>query len=184
MAFFELQVWFEIEVLFSDSIIRFKSLKKMSTPQPGSHWSSKSKWGPLFWQLGHLVSFAYADSNPSNEQREQTARFYESLASVLPCEECKGDYAQLLEKNPVRNHLKNRETLSRWFYDIHNQVNAKLGKPITLSYEKVKEMYLSCQSHKEEVQHCKRSSNSKNILILFLVVALVAIIGYAVATRK
>lgn len=147
-------------------------------------WNSKSKWGPLFWQLGHLVSFAYAESNPSKEQQEQTARFYESLASVLPCEECKSDYGQLLQQDPVRRHLKDRETLSRWFYDIHNRVNQKLGKPITLTFDQVKEIYLSCQSTKEEVKQCKKQSNSKTIWIVVLAFLVLFLVGFAALVRK
>jgi len=147
-------------------------------------WNSKSTWGPLFWQLGHLVSFAYPEHAPSAEQREQTARFYESLASVVPCEECKTDYAAILAVNPVRPHLGNRDALSRWFYGVHNQVNAKLGKPVTLSYEQVKQRYLACQSQQQAVQSCQRSLGSQRVFIALLSIALVALVLYLIVSSK
>lgn len=148
------------------------------------NYRSKSTWGPLFWQLGHLVSFAYPEERVSSEQREQTARFYESLSSVLPCSECKTDYAAILTRDPVRPHLANRDTLSRWFYNVHNQVNAKLNKPITLSYDQVKARYLSCQNQEQEVKTCKKNLGGSRFLIIILAISLIVLIAYLLIAKK
>lgn len=149
-----------------------------------SAWSSKAKWGPMFWELGHLVSFAYPESAPSAEQREQTARFFESLSSVVPCEECQHDFAELLGKYPVREHLSCRESVSRWFYDMHNKVNQKLGKPIVLSYEDVKQQYLACATKSKEIQACKKTSSNQKIIIGAMAVILIGLLVVIFATRK
>jgi hypothetical protein len=146
--------------------------------------TGKSKWGPMFWQLGHLVSFAYAEQNPTSQQREQTARFYESLSSVLPCDECKVDYAGILASDPVRPHLNSRDDLSRWFYNVHNKVNAKLGKAITLTYDQVKDRYLTCQSQTQEVQTCKKNLGGQRIWIIVLAAALISLLAYLFVTKN
>lgn len=151
---------------------------------PTEPLNSKKAWGPLFWQLGHLVSFAYPLASPTAQQREQTARFYESLASVVPCDECKTDYAAILANDSVRPHLDGRESLSRWFYNVHNKVNAKLGKPISLSYDEVKQRYLSCQSQEQEVKSCKKSLGGQRIFTVILAIGLALLLVYFFATRK
>ena len=149
-----------------------------------SAWSSKAKWGPMFWELGHLVSFAYPERAPSAEQREQTARFYESLSSVVPCEECQHDFAELLTKFPVRQHLSCRDTLSRWFYEMHNKVNQKLGKPITLSYDDVKHQYLACATKSKEIQACKETSSNQKMIIWVLSLVLIVLLIVIFVTKQ
>ena len=142
------------------------------------------RWGPMFWDLCHLVSFTYPDKCTPHE-REQTARFYESLACVLPCEECKRDFGGMLQRYPVRSYLDSPESLSRWAYDLHNMVNAKLGKPVNVTFEQARKRYVRCH---EETKECKRdleqctaaNSQQKTTNTLLLVFALVALVvgGY------
>jgi hypothetical protein len=40
-------------------------------------------------------------------------------------------------------HFKNRNSLTKWLYDLHNQVNNKLGKKFDLSYKDVCKYYES-----------------------------------------
>ena len=153
-----------------------------SPPAPAQIESlvSRDRWGPMFWDLCHLVSFTFPD-NASEHQKEQTARFFESLASVLPCEECKRDFGGMLQRYPVRSYLDSRDSLSRWAYDVHNMVNAKLGKPITVSYEQAKKRYVPCQ---QETQECRRdleqctaaASQQKTANMVLLVFALIALV--------
>ena len=132
----------------------------------------------MFWDLCHLVSFAYPEQ-PTTAQREQTARFYESLSSVLPCEECKTDYASLLRQFPVRDYLDSRDRLSRWCYDLHNRVNVKLGKPITVSYEQARARYsrfspeaAQCQQQLVECKSTKKRCGSSALILAIAILAI------------
>jgi hypothetical protein len=56
------------------------------------------------------------------------------------------------------NTMKNRESLSTWLYELHEEINRMLGKKSNLSYEDVKLRYEMFRSR------ClgKASSKSKN----------------------
>ena len=46
---------------------------------------------------------------------------------VLPCKYCRASFHDYLKLQPLTYEIMgNRETFSRWMYDIHNRVNAKL----------------------------------------------------------
>lgn len=103
--------------------------------------TSKKTWGRIFWNMGHIVTFSYPE-NPTQIEKEQTARFFESFGYVLPCEECKVDYRVMMSNYPVRDYVENREKLSKWFYDIHCIVNDKLGKP-SPPFEEVEKRFIT-----------------------------------------
>lgn len=102
-------------------------------------------WGPKLWFSLHCISFGYPEQ-PTPEQREKYKQFFESIQYVLPCiycrESCSKMYHQL--NNQISDeHFKDRKSLTKWLYDLHNQVNNKLGKKFDLSYHDVCKYYES-----------------------------------------
>lgn len=98
-------------------------------------------WGPSAWKFLHSVSFAYPD-NPSQEEKRQNIDLILNLQYILPCYACREHVKQNLRTmNFNINHMKNKETFSRFIYDLHNEVNKMLGKPKYKTYEEVKKMY-------------------------------------------
>ena len=98
-------------------------------------------WGPPLWHSLHTMSFNYP-VNPTEEQKKQYYTFFYSLRWTLPCRYCRENYVKNLKKMPLnKDVLKNRDSLSRWLYNFHNLVNEATGKPITLSYEEVRDRY-------------------------------------------
>ena len=55
--------------------------------------------------------------------------------------------------------MKNRETFSRYVYDLHNHINIMLGKKNTLKYDEVRERYENfrsrCSKEKTEAKKFK-----------------------------
>jgi hypothetical protein len=89
---------------------------------------SKAKdWGPGAWKFLHEITFFYPD-HPSEVQQTQAQHLFQSLRTLLPCEECRLHYDAELTKYPPLT--KSKDTLSQWLIDLHNRVNARLGKPI------------------------------------------------------
>ena len=77
----------------------------------------------------HLTAASYPE-NPSDEVRRSHEMFFRSLQHVLPCAGCRKGYAYLIE-GPVRLTravFDDRLALFRWTVELHNAVNAKLGK--------------------------------------------------------
>lgn len=100
-------------------------------------------WGPSGWRFIHYVALGYPD-DPSEYDKMSYKRYYESLADVLPCQGCADHYKKNIAKMPIDSHLKDRESLLRWTFDIHNEVNQFKGKPI-LDYEDALKLYTQKQ---------------------------------------
>ncbi len=98
-------------------------------------------WGPGMWHFMHTMSFNYP-TNPSKDDIEHYKNFVINLKNVLPCGKCRDNFSNLLKKYPLTNkHLKNRETFSRYIYEVHEMVNKSLNKKSNLSFEQVRNTY-------------------------------------------
>lgn len=93
---------------------------------------SPETWGPSMWLMVHLIAATYP-ANPTQEDKERYAAFFHSLRDVLPCEGCRRGYDTILRTAPTQltpQVFATTETLFKWTVDVHNRVNAKLGKPV------------------------------------------------------
>jgi len=103
-------------------------------------------WGPAAWHLLHTISFNYP-TNPTNENKKHYKEYVESLTNVLPCKYCRMNLKNNLKAHPIRTcHMKNRETFSKYIYNLHEIVNKMLGKKSGLSYCDVRERYENFRS--------------------------------------
>lgn len=113
-------------------------------------------WGPPLWHSLHTISFNYP-VKPSEKQKEEYKSFFKGIGKVLPCKYCRDNFKKNLKVLPLNKKVfKNRETLSRWVYQLHELVNKNLGKKSGLSYEMVQDRYENFRSR------CIDSSKSKN----------------------
>ena len=100
-----------------------------------------SVWGPSMWLTLHMISFNYP-VKPTKTEQKQYYDYFVSLGNVLPCGYCRNNYSNNLKQTKFSKAVfKNRNTLSRWVYKLHNQINKMLGKPKYLTYVKVREQY-------------------------------------------
>lgn len=51
------------------------------------------------------------------------------MTELIPCPVCREHYKKHLQKLPLSPHLDRRDDLFRWTVELHNEVNATLGKP-------------------------------------------------------
>jgi uncharacterized membrane protein YgaE (UPF0421/DUF939 family) len=122
-------------------------------------------WGPAMWHYLHMMSFNYP-VNPTPENKKQYKEFIVSLKNVLPCKYCRINLANNLKKKPLLAcHMANRETFSRYVYELHETVNKMLHKKSNLSYCDVRERYehfrSRCTDEKPKVFNFKQSSTRK-----------------------
>ena len=101
-----------------------------------------AEWGPAGWTFLHCVGFAYPE-RATVEERQRMYAFLASVGSVLPCRRCRS-HCDAYVRSHVRGTsapcLAGREEVSMFLVEMHNDVNARLGKP-RLPYEEVKAMY-------------------------------------------
>jgi hypothetical protein len=96
-------------------------------------------WGPHLWFILHVISFEYPVV-PNELDKRIYHDFYTSIKDILPCDICKKHYRDHINKYPLTPHLDSRSTLVKWVIQVHNFVNASLGKPV-LSVEHVIDIY-------------------------------------------
>jgi hypothetical protein len=98
-------------------------------------------WGPAQWHMLHTISFNYP-VNPTEEQKNNYRNYILSLQNVLPCGACRKNLSNNLKNYPLTiQHMKNRDTFSRYIYNLHEIVNEMLEKKSGLSYCDVRERY-------------------------------------------
>ena len=100
-----------------------------------------SVWGPSLWHSLHTISFNYP-LNPSMDDKKRYRQFILRLKYVLPCKYCRINLKQNFKCLPLQmKDMKNRETFSRYMYQLHELVNKMLGKKSGLKFCDVKERY-------------------------------------------
>ena len=100
-----------------------------------------SVWGPVFWFFLHTMSFNYP-VKPTEENKKYYRDFILSLRHILPCKYCRDNFALNIKKLPLTmDKMKNRETFSRYVYDLHEVINTMLNKKSHLSYEDVRDRF-------------------------------------------
>lgn len=90
-------------------------------------------WGPVLWKKLHSVTFNYPlqidENNPNDvELRNRVRKLFMELKTAIPCRKCRLSYREFIKRYPIEPHLNGQYSLSKWLYDIHNMVNAKLRK--------------------------------------------------------
>jgi len=98
-------------------------------------------WGPAVWHSLHMISFNYP-VEPTKEEKKHYRDFVINLQNVLPCKYCRMNLKKNFKTLPLTmDCMKNRETFSKYIYNLHETINKMLGKKSGLSYCDVRERY-------------------------------------------
>ena len=100
-----------------------------------------SVWGPPMWHSLHTISFNYP-VKPTKDDKENYYNYFKYLRFILPCRYCRDNLINNYKKLKFgKSKFKNRDTLSRFVYDLHEEVNRMLGKKSGLTYSAVRDRY-------------------------------------------
>ena len=103
-------------------------------------------WGPMLWSYLHTMSFNYPN-NPTDENKTHYREFVLNLQYVMPCKFCRLNLTKNLKELPLTlNHMKDRESFSRYIYELHETVNRMLNKKSGLTYEDARNRYENFRS--------------------------------------
>lgn len=120
-----------------------------------------SVWGPSLWHSLHTITFNYP-IKPNSVQKKQYLEFFKSLKNILPCKYCRINYINNLKAIPLNmKTMCSRETLSRWLYELHEEINKMLGKKSNLTYEDVRLRYEMFRSRCLDESKLKKVKKSK-----------------------
>ena len=93
-------------------------------------------WGPTLWHSMHLISAGYPEK-PSPVTKSRYKRYFQSLGYVLPCSNCAKSYRKFVRMYPIQSYLNSKKNLMYWVYLMHNRVNKKLKKKVSISWRTV-----------------------------------------------
>jgi len=98
-------------------------------------------WGPSMWHYLHTMSFNYP-IEPTPENKKHYKEFILNLQHVLPCKYCRINLTENFKKKPLTEEcMKNRDSFSRYVYELHELVNRMLKKKSNLTFCDVRERY-------------------------------------------
>lgn len=121
-------------------------------------------WGPHLWKSLHFITFGYP-INPTEEQKIEYRKFFESLAFVLPCKYCRESYHYFINNEPTKINndiFNNRDSITKWLYLLHDRVNQKLGVDYNVTYDEVVKKYESFRAKcSPDLQGCIMPANMK-----------------------
>jgi len=124
-----------------------------------------SVWGAPMWHYLHTMSFNYP-VNPTAEDKKHYRDFIYNLRYVLPCKYCRINLKNNLKKKPIKMcDMANRESFSKYVYELHEVINKMLGKISHLSYCDVRERYehfrSRCTEEKQKIFIFKETRKKK-----------------------
>ena len=100
-----------------------------------------SVWGPSMWHYLHTISFNYP-IQPTKLQKKKYKELLNNLKFTLPCKYCRINLKKTFKKYPLHDSIfDNRNSFSRYIFNLHELVNKMLNKKSNLTYCKVRETY-------------------------------------------
>lgn len=88
-------------------------------------YSELAVWGPTMWRALHSVSFT--------PNRGGHLKFFEAVPDALPCPSCGEHLKEIYKKYPI--DVSSVKACSQWLWQVHDEVNASLGKSRAYTYE-------------------------------------------------
>jgi hypothetical protein len=99
-------------------------------------------WGPQLWIILHSSAERIGSKQlqrlPQEESRIWTT-LLSSLRYSLPCPQCKKHYSDYILSTPITSIAQ--PFIRNWIYNLHNQVNARTGKPNNITVDQISEIY-------------------------------------------
>jgi hypothetical protein len=156
-------------------------------------------WGPPLWKFMHYFTLSYPE-NPTEDEKDTLVKFFETIGDTIPCEKCRYNFSQHLEKMPITEEiLESNVKVVRWLFDLHNEVNKSTNKPV-FNYDDFIKLYSTTKVEEvdkidkidivdivEIVDNNKPVNNSKASLLhnkLFIALVIVVLIVLVVLLNK
>ena len=98
-------------------------------------YPQNEEWGPLIWLILH--TFAEKAGQQTNaitmgDEMRAWPLFVSSLSLMLPCPYCKDHFQQYLKDTPFQlpsDYMLWKTYIPEYFYQFHEDVNRRIGKP-------------------------------------------------------
>lgn len=98
-------------------------------------YPQNEEWGPITWSILHTVaekSGIQTDKLFQADEARTWPLFVKSIGPMIPCPYCRDHFAEYIAANPFvlpTAHSAWNLYIRTWFYNFHEAVNQRLGKP-------------------------------------------------------
>ena len=104
---------------------------------PGPAYPENKEWGPFVWTILHALAeragkvvFQLYEA----DERRAWIQIIQLTGGMLPCAECREHYKEWLHGHPVTSihampYADLKIWVRTWLWEIHQNVNTRLGKP-------------------------------------------------------
>lgn len=93
---------------------------------------SKS-WGTPTWTFFHTFA-EHINPDFYIHNRDAIKTLIESICNNLPCPQCTSHAVKYNKFNLTNNNVATKERLKQYFFNFHNAVNVRKGKPVFKNY--------------------------------------------------
>lgn len=100
-------------------------------------------WGKDTWTFIETIAHNYP-LNPTQDEINNHYAFFMLLIKILPCNSCRDAYAKNIQESDTffdMNILQNRDTLTKWVFNLRNKVNKLQHRNYYVQYDDVKHKY-------------------------------------------
>lgn len=133
-------------------------------------------WGSGAWVFVHSITLTYPN-NPTEHDKQTYKSFFETLGYLLPCNQCANHYNDFIKSNPINDSvLENKESITRWLYNLHNNVNHILNKK-KIDFDDFVDNYYNMYSNNSNID-IKKNDIIYYALILIIVIGIIGIFIY------
>jgi len=86
-------------------------------------------WGPKYWFVMKNIASNFPD-HPTEQEKNDAINFFSSFKTLLPCQDCRDHYIQIVQKNgPIFTNGSSKTALVDWvnvlYTDITNNLKNK-----------------------------------------------------------
>ena len=125
--------------------IQQPAIVKQITERPTNNNGKIKSWGPHIWYMLHGLAEKIKSSSYSMLKNELIEHIY-NICLNLPCPSCSSHSKEYLQKVDFKK-LQTKDDLRLLLLDFHNNVNARLNKPI-FSYQQLVDKYKTANLNK------------------------------------
>lgn len=101
--------------------------------------SDPNVFGPPFWFVLHNAAVSYPNF-PTVYVKNKMKNLLINLPIIVPCLMCREHFHAFLLDADLDKSVSSKESLFKFFVDIHNYVNRRYGKP-SMEIDEAKKLY-------------------------------------------
>ena len=126
------KIYFKIDTKPSNKITKIEKdifTKAETKLKIGVGRSARKLWN-LYWFNLHYLSYNYPE-NPTGDQMKQIEELTIKMTKDgLGCPRCKAHFIQWNKSNPIQQNYSSKDSLIKWYLDLHNDVNKRNKKKL------------------------------------------------------